>query len=247
MFAACSTKTNQPSQLSLSENTYDDSFDDNFDEEFEEEESHDLLEDYNRAITSFNDAFFIHIFNPTSEVTSEILNKDIRIGISNVFKNLSFPVRFVNNILQLKFLNAFDEMQRFIINSTLGVVGIFDVAKKTFNIEAHNEDFGQTLGFYGVQGGPHIVLPFFGPSNLRDSFSIFADSYLSPFVSTEEGGRKYAISNNLLESFAYTSVYYINKNSLELGQYQALKKDSIDLYILLKSYYEEKRIQEIKE
>lgn len=242
-FTACSNKQNIVKEELANESSFEESFEDEF--ASEDEDLKDVLESYNKAITSFNDGFYTHALSPISTTYSNIVHEDIRVGISNVFRNLLFPIRVVNNLLQVKFLNAFEETERFLINSTIGFLGIFDIAKTSFDIEAHNEDFGQTLGFYGIQAGPHIVLPFFGPSNLRDSLSFFADSYLSPISSSS--AINYKIPNDLVQSFAYTSVDTINNTSLTLGQYELLKEDSIDLYILLKNYYEEKRKREIRE
>lgn len=221
-------------------------FNDDFSDEYGEEKIvFDPLEGYNRAMTNFNDGFYIYAFKPVVTTYADILHRDIRVGIDNVFKNLFFPIRFVNNVLQGKLLNASEETGRFVVNSTLGLFGIFDVAKKGLGWQAHREDFGQTLGFYGVPAGPHIVLPFFGPSNMRDSVGFLADGYFSP--TTEVSSLNYKIPDTHWQGFFLTTGYYLNTNSLVLGQYEAFKEDSIDLYTLLRNYYEEKREQEIKE
>ncbi len=130
----------------------------------------------------------MYIFIPVSEAYAYILPQPLRLGLSNAVDNIQFPIRFANNLLQGKFQNSSDELERFIINSTVGVAGLMDVASDhmTTPIPAHKEDFGQTLGHYGVGSGFHIVLPFFGPSNVRDTVGFVADGYISPLVYTKD-------------------------------------------------------------
>ncbi len=154
-----------------------------------------------------------------------------------MFSNLVFPVRFVNNVLQLKFDNALEETGRFLINSTFGLLGFFDPAKEELEWKAHNEDF-----FYGVGPGPHVVLPFLGPSNMRDAFSIIPDSMLNP---TSE--YFYDLPFDASNGIVLNGVFYINKASLHLGEYESLKKDAIDFYPFMRDLYEQNRINEIKE
>ncbi len=123
------------------------------------------------------------------------LPQPLRLGVSNFINNIQFPIRFANNLLQGKFQNSSDELERFIINSTIGLGGLMDPAKHHMNIQTHDEDFGQTLGHYGIGSGFHIVLPFFGPSNVRDAVGLTVDSYTSPLVYIENL-EKYKIPNN---------------------------------------------------
>ena len=225
-------------QKNLIQDDFDDEFDDEFIDETDETTIYDPLIKYNRAMTQFNDFVFIYILNPTAKGYSYVVPKALRKGISNAFHNIAFPIRFVNNVLQLKFQNAGEETSRFLINSTFGVFGLFDAAYYTFKLDEHNEDFGQTLGFYGVKSGPHIVLPFLGPSNLRDAFSLVPDNMLT-----------LVYNSNLTyeESLYLNTFYYVNKTSLHLGEYESIKKDAIDFYPFIRDLYEQKRIKEIEE
>jgi len=217
-----------------------------FDDEFEEtEEMFDPLSGYNKVMTNFNDGFFIHVLSPTSEVYANVVHDNIRTGISNVFDNLFFPVRFINNVLQFKLANASEELGRFVINSTFGLLGIMDVAKK-FELEPHKEDFGQTLGFYGVGSGFHIVVPFLGPSNLRDLVAITADSFANP-LSKLAAYEPYQIPHTTLEEFGYRSFNLLNDYSFHPTQYQDLKKNAVDLYPFLRDVYEQRRNKLIEE
>ena len=222
-----------------------------FEEEFSEQETNntiDPLSGYNRVMTSFNDKVMIYLINPIAEAYAYVIPQPIRIGVSNAIDNIQFPIRFANNLLQLKFQNSSDELARFIINSTVGVAGLIDVATNhmTTPIPAHDEDFGQTLGHYGIGSGFHVVLPFFGPSNVRDIAGLTIDAYVSPIVYMKNL-EKYKIPNNMDQTIGIFTVDLINKTSLHLGEYENLKKDAIDLYPFFRDTYEQKRASDIAE
>lgn len=261
MLQGCSTKeaiphsnTQQtPTEITTSDNketeTHSKEVEDEFEEEFAAHETNDMIDPlsgYNRLMTSFNDKVFIYGLNPISEAYAAILPQPLRLGISNFVHNIQFPIRFTNNLLQGKFRNASDELERFIVNSTVGLAGLMDPAKHYMNIHPHEEDFGQTLGHYGTGSGFHVVLPFFGPSNVRDIVGITADGYLSPLVYIR-GAENYKIPQNLDQSIGIYAVHLINKTSLHLGEYENLKEDAIDLYPFFRDTYEQKRDADITE
>lgn len=220
-----------------------------FEEEFSAQERNDTIDPlsgYNRAMTSFNDKVIMYGLNPISEAYAYILPQPFRLGISNFVHNIQFPIRFTNNLLQGKFQNSSNELERFIVNSTVGLGGLMDPAKNYMNIHPHDEDFGQTLGHYGVGFGFHIVLPFLGPSNVRDVVGFVIDGYTSPLVYIENL-KKYKIPNNRDQSLGIIIVDVINKTSLHLGEYEDLKKDAIDLYPFFRDTYEQKRNSDIAE
>jgi len=220
-----------------------------FNEEYTEEPSiamSDPLSGYNRMMTSFNDTLFIYFFNPVSEGYAYIFPEAIRISLSHFIHNIQFPIRFTNNLLQGKFQNTSDELERFIVNTTVGIGGLFDPATAYLKIPSHNEDFGQTLGYYGVGAGYHIVLPFLGPSNIRDIIGLTLDGYTSPLIYTS-GLKKYKIPQDYLQSAGIYTLDVLNKNTLNLGAYESLKKDAIDLYPFLRDIYEQKRTADIAE
>ena len=158
-----------------------------------------------------------------------------------------FPVRFSNNLLQLKFKNSGEELGRFIVNTTWGVIGFMDPATKELDMKAHKEDFGQTLGFYGVGEGFPIVLPFLGPSNLRDTMGIIPDSYVSVLSTTGSSDLNYKIPNNLLQEVGIKTFDTINSTSLTLGEYESIRKDALDLYPFLRDIYSQARKKQIEE
>jgi phospholipid-binding lipoprotein MlaA len=220
-----------------------------FSDEFTEQkvEVFDPLSGYNRVMTSFNDKAYVYFLNPVAEGYATVVPEVARIGVSNFFDNILFPIRFVNNLLQFKFKNSVEELGRFLMNSTFGILGLMDPATEQLGWEKHNEDFGQTLGFYGVGSGFHIVLPLLGPSNLRDSVALVADGYVSPINYFGNSDLNYKIPNNDEQTIYIATGKVINRTSLTLGQYESLKKDALDLYPFLRDIYEQKREKEIKE
>ena len=245
-----------PSQKSINDDQKTEEDTEEFEAEFEAEEINNIsdpLSAYNRTMTSFNDKVIINALNPISEAYAYVVPRPFRLGVSNFIHNIEFPIRLVNNLLQLKFQNSSDEIERFIINSTVGLGGLMDPAKNHMKtpILPHNEDFGQTLGRYGIGSGFHVVLPFLGPSNVRDIAGITLDAYLSPLINVRGNAarslRNYKIPKNLGQTIGIVTVYLINKNSLHPGEYESIKKDAIDLYPFLRDTYEQKRISDIAE
>lgn len=197
----------------------------------------DPLSGYNRWMTRFNDKMYLWVLKPVATGYAKVTPAVARRSVARFFKNLGYPVRFVNNLLQLKIKRAGIETARFAVNTTLGVAGFADPAMWWWEIEAFPEDFGQTLGHYGMGGGFHLVLPVLGPSNLRDAFSRIPDRFLDPVTYVEPSEVSYAIS-------AYD---IINLTSLRLGEYEQLQKDAVDWYIFIRDAYEQNRNKQIQE
>ncbi len=226
----------------------DDEFsDDEFSDEFEppHKEIFDPLSGYNRVMTSFNDDLYVYVLDPVIFKGYNLLPHQVRLSVYNFFENLSYPVSLVNNILQLKFKNTGTETLRFLTNSTVGVLGLFNPAESWFGLKPHKEDFGQTLGYYGVGGGFHIVLPFFGPTNLRDLTGDFIDFYVNPIYYVDI--RKYNLFQNTYQGWAAISYKEFNKMSLYTEEYNNVRQDSLDLYPFLRDLYEQHRQQQIEE
>ena len=158
----------------------------------------DPFEKFNRRAHNFNSSVDNVFFKPVAEIYDSGTPEFFQAGISNVFGNLGDASSAANNILQLKPFAFAKDLSRFIINSTMGLFGIFDIASE-MGIEGTNEDFGQTLGHWGISSGPYIVIPFYGPSNLRDSFSIIPDLYLYPNVPRDDSARIASGALNLLD------------------------------------------------
>ena len=141
----------------------------------------DPLEPINRGIYQFNDGVDNAVLKPVAEAYRSALPQFMRTGVSNFFSNINDVIVALNNLLQAKFLNAVSDVGRIVVNSTVGLLGVLDVATE-FGLEKHNEDFGQTLGFWGIGDGPYLVLPILGPSSLCDVFGTFVDFKTDPIT-----------------------------------------------------------------
>jgi len=212
-------------------------------DEFDEFDDNDVvvtsdpLSGYNRFMTGVNDNIYVWVFKPVAKGYCFVVNKPVRLAINRMFTNGLYPVRLVNNLLQLKVKRAGIETARFCVNTTLGFVGLFDPAKGCMGLDAFPEDFGQTLGYYGVSSGFHIVLPLMGPSNLRDLFGFFPDTLLRPMTYVRD----------IRATTGVTVVDHLNTLSLYMDTYDALRAEAIDLYVFQRDAYEMKRIKEIEE
>ncbi len=211
-------------------------FEDEFDN-YPDTEIFDPLSGYNRFMTCVNDKLYCWVVKPAAKGYSFIMPEPGRIAVGRFFKNLAFPIRLANNLLQLKIKRSGVECARFGINTTIGIAGLFDPAEKMFDLKPCREDFGQTLGHYGIGSGFHIVLPVFGPSNLRDTIGMVPDFYLYPVSHIDDSGAALAINT-------YDRVNY---TSLHVGEYESLKNDAIDLYTFMRDAYEQNREMQIKE
>lgn len=139
----------------------------------------DPLEGFNRTMFDVNNALDAAILKPAADGYRAVTNKPVRVGVSNFLSNLGQPVVLVNTVLQGKPGPAFDTASRFMLNTTVGVLGVFDPASG-IGVPKHSEDFGQTLAVWGVPSGPYIVLPGLGPSTLRDSVGSGVDGFVDP-------------------------------------------------------------------
>ena len=190
----------------------------------------DPLESFNRAMFTFNDKAYFYVLKPVAVGYRRVVPEQGRVSVSNFFSNLLAPVRIVNASLQLKGEDATNEFVRMMVNSTLGLAGLFDVAKTDFKINMKKEDFGQTLGHYGVGNGPYLVIPFLGPSTARDGFGLLVDGIaLDPLehIFEDQSGEYVAVKLLDIETGL----------SLDKDTYEAIKKDAIDPYIFLRNAY----------
>ena len=170
----------------------------------------DPWEPMNRAVFRFNESADDYVFRPVAKGYRWLMPDPLQTAVGNVFSNINDIPVTLNNLLQLKFGNAATSGMRLIVNTTFGLVGIFDLASDV-GLEKHDEDFGQTLGYHGVASGPYLVLPFFGPSSIRDaggrlidaaSDPVFVGSFfVAPFIGPVVGAsRATDTRSNLLKS-----------------------------------------------
>ncbi|MBF0102067.1 MAG: VacJ family lipoprotein [Desulfobacterales bacterium] len=208
-------------------------------EEFDDQPHavYDPLIKYNRLMTRFNDKLYVWILKPASKGYAAIAPEPFRLAIDRFFLNIKFPVRFVNSLFQQKWKVSGIECARFTINTTLGILGFADPASEVFKINASEEDFGQTLGRYGMGSGCHIVLPLFGPSNVRDVLGRVTDYFLTP--------TNYLNDTEL--ALGVSSFERLNFISLHRKEYELIKKEAIDAYLLIRDGYEKNRNLKIRE
>ena len=192
----------------------------------------DPLEPLNRVFFQFNDRLYFWCIKPLATGYGKVVPEPVRIGVRNFFSNLCMPIRAVNCLLQGKIRGFGIEISRFVMNSTVGVAGLWDPAKKIFRLEPQNEDFGQTLGSLGMGPGIYINWPILGPSSIRDSVGSVGDEFLNPV-------------NYGIDRLKYRAAIYgydkTNRASLTLGTYEALKKAAFDPYVALREAYFENR------
>ena len=227
-------------QSSQTENDTSGVFDEYDDEYTTDAESiSDPLEPYNRVMYKFNDKFYFWILKPTAKGYKKVVPERARTSVRNFLSNLSMPVRMVNCALQGKLWGSAVEITRFFVNTTWGVAGFFDPAKTYLGLPMYEEDFGQTLGKYGLGSGLFITWPFLGPSSLRDTVGLAADAFLSPLIyAGESGGLVYSAANPF---------EVVNNTSLTLGDYEDLKKAAVDPYISIRDAYFQNRESKVKE
>ena len=143
----------------------------------------DPFESFNRGVYKFNDALDRAVLKPVAQGYNKVMPMRGKKMVHNFFSNLDDIFVTANDLLQLKFAQATSDFTRVWVNTIFGVFGLFDVADK---LEKHNEDFGQTLGYWGVNSGPYLVLPFLGPSSVRDGAGLAVDSYYGVIENIED-------------------------------------------------------------
>ncbi len=225
----------------------------NEDEEFADEEFEDIdveletvfvkdpLRRYNRAIFGFNDKLYFYVMKPMYKGYNKVVPEKARLSVRKFFSNIRMPVRFFNCLFQGKFKGAGTELARLVINTTVGVGGLFDPAKSQFNLEKQDEDFGQTLGKHGMGSNYYIQWPFLGPSNARDTIGFVGDVALDPLTLLTFFVSPYA-------SIGAKSYDTFNEVSIDRGEaYENIVEPAIDPYIAVQDAYTQNRVKKIKE
>lgn len=192
---------------------------------------------FNKAMFTFNDYLYFYGLKPVAQGYKAVVPDPARTGIKNFFNNLMFPVRFVNKVLQGKFAPAATECSAFLVNSTFGVLGLYDFAGRQVGIELKDEDLGQTLGTWRVGEGFYLVLPVLGPSTLRDSLGSVGDMFITPV--------NYVTPWEL--HWGMRGLDTVNATSFRIGDYEALKEAALDPYVSLRNAYIQNRRAKIQE
>ena len=203
----------------------------------------DPYEGFNRWMFKVNDKIYRYIFNPISDVYDFILPNRVQECVDDFFKNAKTPVPLVNNLLQGKFTQAATVGGRFLVNSTVGISGLFDPAEYYLKWSEYDEDFGQTLGYYGMGSGPYLILPLLGPSSGRDVLGWIGDYALNPFL--------WLGIFDVEKEEVFTGLSYLRRvNAYTYRQrddYETVMVGAIDPYIALHNFYVQIREAKSKE
>jgi len=203
-------------------------------EDFDE----DPWEGFNEKMFWFNrEILDRYVLKPAATAWDFVLPDPVQRGFHNFFDNLDVVRRVVNNTLQLKLTGAATELTRFTINSTIGLVGFFDVAKDAFGIEQRDEDTGQTFGVWGMSQGPYLVLPLLPPLTVRDGFGYALDIAMTPYM--------YFIP--WYASLGGTATEIVNERSLNLDRFERVEESTVDLYGAVRNGYLQRRAAAVKQ
>ncbi|MBM3358007.1 MAG: VacJ family lipoprotein [Betaproteobacteria bacterium] len=190
----------------------------------------DPLEPINRGIYHFNDGVDNLIFKPAAEVYRGVLPQVVRTGVSNFFSNIGDVIVALNNLLQGKFAQALSDVGRIAVNTTAGLLGVLDVATE-IGLQKHNEDFGQTLGYWGIGDGPYLVIPFLGPSTVRDAVGLVADYKTNPITYVDPNRDRNALYG----------LWFVNRRAELLDTTKILETAALDPYEFVRDAYLQRR------
>jgi phospholipid-binding lipoprotein MlaA len=185
------------------------------------------------------------VLKPVASGYRVVVPTPVRVSVKNFFFNIQGPVRFVNCLLQGKWRPAESEFCRFMVNSTAGFLGLFNIVKDQPQFNPPEEDFGQTLGTYSVGNGFYIVWPLFGPSTLRDTAGTVGDWVLNPFSFMQLVNVDTEVLTSGTTSVAVYGVRIVNDTSFRIGDYEALKNSALDPYESLRNAYIQNRDSKI--
>jgi phospholipid-binding lipoprotein MlaA len=204
-----------------------------------EPEPHDPWERFNRTTFAFNDKLDKAILRPTAKAYDTVVPKAVDERVDSALSNLGEPITILNDVLQLKLGQAAQDTARFVLNSTFGVLGFFDVASG-IGLEEHDEDFGQTLGYWGVPAGPYVVIPFYTPSTLRDTPALFVDGAVRNDYYNEID------IDTFEERIGITALSVVNARQSLLG-IDTLADDAPDPYIFVRESFLQRREALVKD
>jgi phospholipid-binding lipoprotein MlaA len=194
----------------------------------------DPYESFNRAMYKFNDGLDKVVLKPLGKGYKAITPAPVDRGITNFFSNLNDVVSAVNNLLQFKLTRAASDVGRVLVNTTLGILGFMDVASN-MNLPKYGEDFGQTLGAWGIDPGPYIVLPIFGPSSGRDAIGVVVDWYADPVLYLEPDHHRYWTR----------ALRAVDRRADLLGASNVLEQAALDPYEFMRDAYLQKRENDV--
>lgn len=208
----------------------------------QEREVYDPFETINRGIFWFNDQFDIYLAEPVAKAYQDHLPIPVQRGVTNFFRNLRYPYFLLADLVVLDFNDAALHTGRFLLNSTVGLLGLIDVAKE-IGWEHKKNDFGLALSYYGVPGGPYLVLPILGPSNLRDTLGLAVDTAVHPFSIWSYSSADQGIVDRV--TYSGRALEYIMTRAEVIDAVDAAKSSALDYYLFMQSAYYQRRRGEL--
>jgi len=194
----------------------------------------DPWQGFNRGVFTFNEWLDIHVLMPVAKGWDFVVPEVAQTGIENFFDNLEMSVVLVNDLLQAKPLSMAEDVGRIVVNSTVGIAGLFDVATK-IGIDENDEDFGQTLGYLGVPPGPFLMLPIFGPSSPRDTLGLAVDS----------GSRPWTWFAPWYATLPASATDLLNRRAIHLEDIDEARAASLDYYVFQRNAWVQRRALDV--
>lgn len=217
------------------------SVEDDYEDEYEDDAAKVTVADpaapFNREMYQFNDFLMLYVLEPVAKVEKAVIPWEFRTIFRNMLRNIRFPVRFVNCLLQGKWEKGGDEFASFFLNTTVGFLGMADVAAVYPGLNQSPEDMGQTLAAWGWEESSYLTLPFFGPSTVRDALGKLPDAVIDPLF----------WYSNMTLSLSLRGGEAVNDTSFRIGDYEAIKKASLDPYVAIRNGYIQNRAKWIAE
>ena len=206
----------------------------------------DPFERLNHTNFKINDSLTIHAVKPLARGYEHIVPQKVRTGLSNFFDNLDFPVRFGNDVLQARFVRSGQEVGKFVVNSTVGIGGLFRVSDHVSSLaDVPAEDFGLTLARWGFSPGPYLVIPLLGPSTVRDLTGYAGDFALNP-LNWYLIFSNYGIISNVV-GYSVSASRFVVRSPGSVRTYEQMKEAAIDPYIAVRQAYLSHRAAQLKQ
>jgi phospholipid-binding lipoprotein MlaA len=214
-----------------------DDYEDDYEDDTEKVTVADPIQPFNRDMYQLNDFLILYVLEPAAKVEKAVIPWEFRTIFRNLLRNIRFPVRFVSCLLQGKWEKGGDEFASFFLNTTVGFLGMADVAATYPGLNHSPEDMGQTFAAWGWQESSYVTLPFFGPSTVRDALGKLPDAVIDPLF----------WYSSLTLSLSLRGGEAINDTSFRIGDYEAIKKASLDPYVAIRNGYVQNRNNLISE
>ncbi len=234
MFSVAAAAQAEPSPAATDDA---DDYEDDYEDDGQKVTVADPIEPFNREMFQFNDFMILYVLEPVAKVQKAVIPWEFRTIFRNMLRNIRFPVRFVSCLLQGKWEKSGDEFASFFLNTTVGFLGMADVAATYPRLDRSPEDMGQTFAVWGWEESSFLTLPFFGPSTFRDALGKLPDAVIDPLF----------WYSNLTLSLSLRGGEAVNDTSFRIGDYEAIKKASLDPYVAIRNGFIQNRNKLIAE